>query len=150
MTDAASKAALERAVSDLWEHHIQDKSPFEGHAAIVRAISAAVAEEHALREAETDEYDALLKQINKNLEPMKKAWQEATGQPEVSPGTPTLVKWWQAERERAGKLVELLVKETKYWHEHCDGCSLDTRVAFCPDDHCAEACQVISAYEMQP
>ena len=54
------------------------------------------------------------------------------------------------ERERAAKLVELLVKETKYWHEHCDGCSLDTRVAFCPDDHCAEASRVISAYEVQP
>ena len=134
MTDAASKAALERAVSDLWEHHIQDKSPFEGHAAIVRAISAAVAEEHALREAETDEYDALLRQINKNLEPMAKAWQEATGQPEVSPGTPTLVKWWQAERERAGKLVDAAKRVLK-----------DSR-----SNEFGELADAVSAYEVQP
>ena len=86
MTDAASKAALERAVSDLWEHHIQDKSPFEGHAAIVRAITA----------AQQAERTALAEYIKAN------GLAARTAQAEL-----------RAERERAGKLVEAASKAVK-------------------------------------
>ena len=116
MTDAEQKV-LERKVSELWVAHIQQKSPFEGHAAIVRAISEAVAEERKLngeaRQALADaareipmagpvaeRIQALKAEHRQNLQ----AETERAG--DWHRQADRLTAGLKAERDRAGKLVE--------------------------------------------
>ena len=164
MTDAADKAhEIVVAWASDEQLHLNNKSGTALANAIAAVIESAVRAERTKCEADTDDYDALLLQINKTLEPMVKAWQESTNRPNTLPGYPNLVAFWQttreqavtalaaalevsnelqAERERAGKLVDAakaLVLE--------EGQSLSFDNLMPLLDNLGRA---VSAYEVQP